>query len=122
MRGGLLFCPNCKSYFGTPAIFKEYVDNTPPKIKIRHSFIICPCGHHKMLIESEATNKFTHKNVFWMSIKPCNLFDFNNDHYKSFRGIPLTLCSEDDPNLYIVDYTQKNLPKNDFFFKPLVKK
>lgn len=121
MSGGLLFCPICKNYFGTPAIFREYINKTPASVTVKNTFIICPCGQHKMLVVSEATNKFTHKNVFWMSIKECDMFDFQSRH-KSFRGISLEMCSEDDPELYHIDYVQKNIKIRDYYFKPKVLK
>ena len=113
MRGGVYFCLACKNYVGTP----DDIYNDRGIFRVKKYIISCKCTKSYAIITKTLSEKF-HGKVYWMEIEPNKYFKHNKST-QVFPGIMLKLCDEDDPDIYIIDYTESILRRLMLFLKPL---
>lgn len=112
MHGGVYFCHSCNNYIGTP----DDISNNVRLSKVTKYLVNCPCGKSHAIITSTLAERFGGK-IYWMRLEPNIYFEPNKD-VKTFTGIILNRCSEEDCDLYIIDYTSPDLRSVSLFLKP----
>ena len=112
MRGGVYFCLACKSYVSAP----DDIYNDRGIFRSKKYIIGCKCTRSYAIITKTLSEKF-HGKVYWLSIEP-NKYYRHSTSIQVFPGVMLELCDENDPDLYIIDYTEDILRRLTIFLKP----